>query len=373
MPTATSPKAQLKDSDELLTAPLSEVYAHLTGKDGQRRGQETQFLCVFHPDNEPSLYINDEKGMGHCFGCDFKFNRWTLLKELGVPLAHRHNGQKPYSPRPTPEREIETLKTLGRSGEAEKLKLCHTQAWVKKCGECGETFVQGQHCDHPLCPTCNRRHAARFFHAHWDSLDFHAEMWGITLALPGIPLRESTSLKDVVKRATDTLAELRRKFSTFDLFQNAIVVRQLKVKHGVAWLKLHILMDTVRAEVEIFRRWWAEKYSWSPVRRVQEFNELLEAVAWLQDKAAHPLEEWDTPEDVEAYLEGMKHTPVIYGLGRLRSVRGGRGQSKTDKRARKKAACPFCGSEEVVTVSTVPWEHAWHWDKRYSPPSQGPP
>jgi hypothetical protein len=163
------------------------------------------------------------------------------------------------------------------------------------------------------------------------------------------------------------LAELRRKYQPFDLFQHAIVVRQLKVKHGVAWLKLHLLLDATKKEVEIFRAFWTHRYRWSPMRTMREFQTIEQAIEWLIPKVVQPLEEWETKEDLELWLEATKHVPLIYGLGSFRKVRGGRGKSKAEKQG-EPISCPFCGSTHTILVDLVPKEEAWRWDKRYPPP-----
>ena len=38
--------------------------------DIKEAGQQYQCLCPFHDDNNPSLSINNEKGLYHCFSCN---------------------------------------------------------------------------------------------------------------------------------------------------------------------------------------------------------------------------------------------------------------------------------------------------------------
>lgn len=37
----------------------------------KKAGREYQGLCPFHPEKSPSFFVNDAKGFGHCFGCDW--------------------------------------------------------------------------------------------------------------------------------------------------------------------------------------------------------------------------------------------------------------------------------------------------------------
>jgi len=48
----------------------------------KKSGKEYRALCPFHPDRNPSLFINPEKGVFHCFGCGAK----GTLKDLEVLL-----------------------------------------------------------------------------------------------------------------------------------------------------------------------------------------------------------------------------------------------------------------------------------------------
>jgi len=365
--------------NELLIAPLSGVYAYLTGKQGKKVGNDVKFLCFNHPDTEPSLFIDDQKGCGHCFGCDWKFNRWSLLKEFGIKINrnNRHHPSNSHSqPNTSTAKAIRHLKELGKEIEAREIETCATHFEVRKCQDCGETFTVSYHCDHRLCPICNCRHVARFLKDHQKSLDFKLEIWGITLAYSGRPLFNNgktpmTNVKALLEEARKALAELRRKYEPFGLFQHALVVRQLKINHGVAYLKVHLLLDTTRKEVEILRAYWANHYRWSPVRTVREFWTVSEAIEWLKPKASNPLEEWETPEDLGIWLEATKHMPLIYGLGKFRKVRGGRGQSQSEKDSREPAKCPFCGSTNTIAIRLIGKQDAWLWDKRYPPPDSG--
>ena len=49
----------------------------------KKAGRKYRGLCPFHPEKTPSFYIDDEKGLFYCFGCQaggdaFKF---VMLKE----------------------------------------------------------------------------------------------------------------------------------------------------------------------------------------------------------------------------------------------------------------------------------------------------
>jgi len=54
----------------------------------RRAGQSVTACCPFHDDASPSLGINDEKGLYHCFGCGAGGNLFTFVREVeGVGFA----------------------------------------------------------------------------------------------------------------------------------------------------------------------------------------------------------------------------------------------------------------------------------------------
>jgi len=51
----------------------------------EQSGDEYRTNCPFHPDSDPSFFINPETGLFHCFGCGASGNVWQFLqKYLGV-------------------------------------------------------------------------------------------------------------------------------------------------------------------------------------------------------------------------------------------------------------------------------------------------
>jgi len=70
------------DRDELLA--LLSTYLDLQPT---YRRDELKTLCPFHAETHPSLYINTEKLIYHCFGCGKAGTVLSLLKDLGVQLS----------------------------------------------------------------------------------------------------------------------------------------------------------------------------------------------------------------------------------------------------------------------------------------------
>lgn len=56
-----------------------------SGVELKKQGKDLLGLCPFHPDKNPSLSVNEEKGSWHCFGCNAGGSviDW-VMKERGV-------------------------------------------------------------------------------------------------------------------------------------------------------------------------------------------------------------------------------------------------------------------------------------------------
>ena len=48
----------------------------------RRFGREHVGLCPFHPEKTPSFYVNDEKEVAHCFGCQWSGNVFNFIMEI---------------------------------------------------------------------------------------------------------------------------------------------------------------------------------------------------------------------------------------------------------------------------------------------------
>lgn len=156
-------------------------------------------------------------------------------------------------------------------------------------------------------------------------MEFKLGIRAITLFLPGGPIRgtqraKEVGLKSYMDKPREQLAKMRRKFKPFGIFTNTCVVRQLSVRHCIAYQKMHIVADATEEHITVLRTYWEDQYWWSPTRIVRRFDTFGEAIQWLLPKAHHPFEEWETAEDLELLLNGVRHIPLIYGLGDFRKI-----------------------------------------------------
>jgi DNA primase catalytic core len=76
------PQRRTPDETDLVAA----MAAHGVSLAGH--GAELKGRCPFHEDDSPSLSVNREKGLWHCFGCGASGNLETFLRRIdGVPVA----------------------------------------------------------------------------------------------------------------------------------------------------------------------------------------------------------------------------------------------------------------------------------------------
>lgn len=48
----------------------------------RKSGREYRCCCPFHDDSTPSMFVNDDKGVYHCFGCGAKGNAYTFARDF---------------------------------------------------------------------------------------------------------------------------------------------------------------------------------------------------------------------------------------------------------------------------------------------------
>lgn len=72
-------RAQIDDSRN--RTPLSQIAGRYTQL--KKAGNEYVGLCPFHTEKTPSFFVNDRKGLYHCWGCEAKGDAITLMMALG--------------------------------------------------------------------------------------------------------------------------------------------------------------------------------------------------------------------------------------------------------------------------------------------------
>ncbi len=59
----------------------NKYYKYIRMKVEEKKGNERIFFCPVHVENTPSFFLNKEKGIAHCFGCNVSYNLATLILE----------------------------------------------------------------------------------------------------------------------------------------------------------------------------------------------------------------------------------------------------------------------------------------------------
>ncbi|MGH7794107.1 MAG: CHC2 zinc finger domain-containing protein [Candidatus Binatia bacterium] len=88
----------------------------------RRTGKEFFGVCPFHPDKRPSLSVNEEKGLFHCFACGTSGDviRFVeLIENISFPEACARLNLETFKPRPRPHR-IEAEKIARWAQETSK-------------------------------------------------------------------------------------------------------------------------------------------------------------------------------------------------------------------------------------------------------------
>lgn len=66
-PHAVSTRYTREEIDTLKQTPINKIITHLGGETQQRRRYKTH--CLLHPDINPSMSVNTESNIWHCFSC----------------------------------------------------------------------------------------------------------------------------------------------------------------------------------------------------------------------------------------------------------------------------------------------------------------
>lgn len=360
--------------------PLSALYVKYTGQKPRRSGREFLFLAPCHDDHEPSFSINDEKDLAYCFSCNQGYNRESLLKLLGVPKTtrkkslpveqYRHTGNDLLEvKRPVLGERLEnTLRLLGDNLRANKLYNCGRfyQEW--KCLIDDRHFPTPIRCHDPLCPTCGWQQVDRFLKAHEAEIDYDHGYFVVDVHFPGIKAVDENGLYDpyVVRRLLqEKRAEwqrLRHRFNPVGHFVRDLQSFTFKIKKGVCWITMNLLLDAAQRHIELLKGVYAQLYPWRPVRLAREFSEKDAALAWFKERADRGFTEWETPRDLECYLVATKGLPVIMSHGLKKAVKGGKGRAPGERAP--EVTCPYCGSSKVVRCGLIPREQVT-WERGF--------
>ena len=77
-----SPNDSYQDKEDILSKTSIKEYIDKNWSECKKSGSGYKVLCPFHDDKTPSMHINDEKGLYHCFVCEAGGNLVQFIKEF---------------------------------------------------------------------------------------------------------------------------------------------------------------------------------------------------------------------------------------------------------------------------------------------------
>ena len=77
-----SPNDSYQDKEDILSKTSIKEYIDKNWSECKKSGSGYKVLCPFHDDKTPSMHINDEKGLYHCFVCKAGGNLVQFIKEF---------------------------------------------------------------------------------------------------------------------------------------------------------------------------------------------------------------------------------------------------------------------------------------------------
>ena len=77
-----SPNDSYQDKEDILSKTSIKEYIDKNCSECKKSGSGYKVLCPFHDDKSPSMHINDEKGLYHCFVCKAGGNLVQFIKEF---------------------------------------------------------------------------------------------------------------------------------------------------------------------------------------------------------------------------------------------------------------------------------------------------
>lgn len=344
------------------------------------QGPRYMVLCPWHDDVGPSLSVDDERGVYHCFGCGVGGNALTLARNLGLAASKSYfqghpvwsagnnieRGVFPARPRqPATEPpgwfEATALEVLGEFSRAAKMQSCRTRWRVGKCGNCGSYPAYPFSCRDRLCPRCRAERLRNFLDKHLERLseDQIANLVEVQVAQGG-----ELDTDDLVSALE--LLRIGINGSLRALKASGWVYAFRLVREDGGWrvlARILVLGDEKDGYVASF----AFIQAGLVVNKGAEFgigarDALEKLVGW----AAKPYVGLKTAADVEIVAAVLKGRRVIQGSGALYRVSGGATSGGGGKR--KKPCCCFCGSENVqwmfnVAAADIVLENGPpHWD-----------
>ena len=85
-----SPNDSYQDKEDILSKTSIKEYIDKNWSECKKSGSGYKVLCPFHDDKSPSMHINDEKGLYHCFVCKAGGNLVQFIKAVSYTHLRAH-------------------------------------------------------------------------------------------------------------------------------------------------------------------------------------------------------------------------------------------------------------------------------------------
>lgn len=322
-------------------------------------------LCPWHEDHNPSLSVDREQGLFHCFGCQKSGNAWNLVNEQIVgeyhaskqmlpsvpPLSTRQHLFHPRAPSPD---EYGALETLGYHDRADKVDSCGSLV-AYRCTACGKMVVFQEHCHDRLCPYC-RVARLQVFRKH------HEPRFAELGALHTVEVATGWLPEERIKEGRPFLHDKLKKFRL------GLTPRP----DGVFGFRVEKSPDG-RWRVRMLTLFTDEKTAllWGLCIASLGGVVLHTTLAQGNTRAWGRFIEWVSiayegltlATDYELVDRLIKSVRMVNGFGKLKPVTGGRLKGASGKETAPHRRCSYCGAVHpkrlgVVDPSTVTY-HDW--------------
>lgn len=329
-------------------------------------------LCPWHEDHSPSLSVDREQGLYHCFGCQKSGNAWTLVKESGQgldinvkhlmpsvpPLSTRHYLFSTYVNKADEEAALEVL---GYPERVDKLRSCGKPV-AYRCTACGKIIPFRDHCHDRLCRYCRAALIQVFREKHEEAVLGSGARYAVEVATGWLP-RER--LKEGVPFLRDTFKKFRLGLTA----QTTGVYGHRFEKAGDGRWRVHLLVLLADEKAALLWAMYVTRLG-GIVLSVNVAQGVVEAWPKFIEWASQPYVGLTLAKDYEEVDRLMRRNRLVTGFGKLKPVTGGRLRGSSDKATTPHRCCPFCGAAGLKRLGEIDERDIVHhdgWDE-WMPP-----
>ncbi|HAZ32187.1 MAG TPA: hypothetical protein DCY61_05800, partial [Dehalococcoidia bacterium] len=367
----TTTRPQTHYSREYLDAVLHQT--------GRKSGQELMYRCVFHQERNPSLSINLEKQVYHCFGCQASGHLSQLLSSQasqiinGRELSLRTSTVNYFndSVQPGVEKyssssltDLDSVEWEGRlhyyserllGKKYERLDNCGKHHRANACEDCGKRPAATWFCGTRLCISCRRRQTAAFFEKHkW--IGEHGGLCLVALPMSPNSVAEPTDMKDQIAHGREQLASLQQELG----IPWMVYFVQPRVHQGISAPVFWVLFPGSQQDIERVKFTWVSyghpllPRKDDPLRSLSaHYSNGHNAVWQLIETASIPFV-FTSDDDFLLCYKASSRLRSFESIGLKQQERVSGGMMKGKDRPKKGKVCPCCGGTRLKPLGWVP-------------------